>query len=125
MLGFTLSADDYVVKPFSPRELVERVKAILRRTRPPEPGDQLITNVQRLSARITEECCIGPVTEISGEGFLLGLRCAGGAKEVRGKLLAAGILTGSSNDPDVMRLLPPLTLQDEHVDALVAALKNL
>jgi DNA-binding response OmpR family regulator len=30
--GFTLGADDYVVKPFSPRELVERVKAILRRT---------------------------------------------------------------------------------------------
>ncbi len=33
VLGFALSADDYVVKPFSPRELVERVKAILRRTR--------------------------------------------------------------------------------------------
>ncbi|MGW8160701.1 MAG: response regulator [Desulfobulbales bacterium] len=34
ILGLTLGADDYVVKPFSPRELVERVKAILRRTRP-------------------------------------------------------------------------------------------
>jgi len=34
ILGFALSADDYVVKPFSPRELVERVKAILRRARP-------------------------------------------------------------------------------------------
>lgn len=32
VLGLTLGADDYVVKPFSPRELVERVKAILRRT---------------------------------------------------------------------------------------------
>ncbi|MDA0999354.1 MAG: response regulator transcription factor [bacterium] len=31
VLGFSLGADDYVVKPFSPRELVERVKAILRR----------------------------------------------------------------------------------------------
>jgi DNA-binding response OmpR family regulator len=30
--GLSLGADDYVVKPFSPRELVERVKAILRRT---------------------------------------------------------------------------------------------
>lgn len=29
--GFSLGADDYVVKPFSPREVVERVKAILRR----------------------------------------------------------------------------------------------
>jgi DNA-binding response OmpR family regulator len=37
--GLSLGADDYVVKPFSPRELVERVKAILRRSAPrtPEP----------------------------------------------------------------------------------------
>ena len=34
ILGLSLGADDSVVKPFSPRELVERVKAILRRTRP-------------------------------------------------------------------------------------------
>jgi len=32
--GLSLGADDYVVKPFSPRELVERVKAILRRSAP-------------------------------------------------------------------------------------------
>lgn len=30
--GFSLGADDYVVKPFSPRELIQRVKAILRRS---------------------------------------------------------------------------------------------
>lgn len=35
--GLSLGADDYVVKPFSPRELVERVKAILRRSRPLSP----------------------------------------------------------------------------------------
>lgn len=34
ILGLSLGADDYVVKPFSPRELVARVKAILRRTQP-------------------------------------------------------------------------------------------
>jgi len=39
VLGLSLGADDYMVKPFSPRELVERVKAILRRTRrAPPPG---------------------------------------------------------------------------------------
>jgi DNA-binding response OmpR family regulator len=31
--GLTMGADDYVVKPFSPRELVARVRAVLRRTR--------------------------------------------------------------------------------------------
>jgi DNA-binding response OmpR family regulator len=35
VLGLELGADDYVPKPFSPRELVARVKAVLRRTSPP------------------------------------------------------------------------------------------
>jgi len=39
ILGLSLGADDYVVKPFSPRELVERVKAILRRTQPRPPRE--------------------------------------------------------------------------------------
>jgi len=35
ILGLELGADDYVVKPFSPREVVARIKAILRRLAPP------------------------------------------------------------------------------------------
>lgn len=37
LLGLELGADDYVCKPYSPRELVARVKAVLRRTLAPEP----------------------------------------------------------------------------------------
>ena len=39
ILGFELGADDYVPKPFSPRELVARVRAVLRRVQPTMPGD--------------------------------------------------------------------------------------
>ena len=40
IVGLEMGADDYVPKPFSPRELVARVKAVLRRaTAPPEPSE--------------------------------------------------------------------------------------
>jgi len=38
VLGLELGADDYVVKPFSPREVVARVRAVLRRSRPAATG---------------------------------------------------------------------------------------
>ncbi|MEW6327730.1 MAG: response regulator [Thermodesulfobacteriota bacterium] len=42
VVGFELGADDYIVKPFSPRELVLRVKAVLQRTSPREPLPKIL-----------------------------------------------------------------------------------
>ena len=41
LIGLELGADDYICKPFSPREVVARVKAVLRRTHPSDPPRRL------------------------------------------------------------------------------------
>ena len=41
LIGLELGADDYICKPFSPREVVARVKAVLRRTQPEPASEQL------------------------------------------------------------------------------------
>lgn len=50
VLGLELGADDYITKPFGVRELLARIKAILRRSQPAEEGkDAGITNIGRLT----------------------------------------------------------------------------
>jgi DNA-binding response OmpR family regulator len=42
IVGLELGADDYVTKPFSPRELAARVRTVLRRAAPPEPRERVL-----------------------------------------------------------------------------------
>jgi acetylornithine/N-succinyldiaminopimelate aminotransferase len=84
--------------------------------------DNLLDNVVKMSALIRNTCQVGPVIGIQGAGFLLGLRTAIPAVQVRDALLERGILVGTSGDPNVIRLLPPFILQAQHVAQLAAAL---
>jgi len=84
--------------------------------------ENLLANVREQEDRIRERCITGPVTRIQGRGLLLGLVCNRPALEVRNALLEQDILTGTSSDPHVVRILAPLVINEEHVDHLAQAL---
>src|SRR5690349_14437819 len=69
IVGLELGADDYVSKPFSPRELVARIKAILRRTEPTERERELTladVHVKREAREVTVD---GELIQLTGKEF--------------------------------------------------------
>jgi acetylornithine aminotransferase/acetylornithine/N-succinyldiaminopimelate aminotransferase len=85
-------------------------------------NDRMMENVQRvesyLRARLRE---VDYVEAVHGLGFLLGIEFKENAAAVHKRLLERKIITGTSSNPKVLRLLPPLCLQEEHVDLLISA----
>ncbi len=88
-------------------------------------SEGLLANVREREAQIREQCGVGPVRRIQGMGLLLGLVCDKPAIEVRNALLENDILTGTSADPNVLRILAPLVITAEHVDRLAEALGSI
>jgi acetylornithine/N-succinyldiaminopimelate aminotransferase len=88
-------------------------------------SESLLANVRQVSAYLRASCIIGPVTAVQGEGFLLGLKTSRPAKEVQAALLDKNILTGTSADPRILRLLPAYILNEGHVDQLTDALARI
>jgi acetylornithine/N-succinyldiaminopimelate aminotransferase len=84
--------------------------------------EELLANVREREAQIRATCVVGPVQAIQGLGLMLGLVCDRPATEVQKALLERDILTGTSSDPAVLRLLPPLVLESLHVERLAEAL---
>ncbi len=89
-------------------------------------NDHMLDNVREvesyLRVRLKE---IAQVVNVHGRGFLLGLEFADNAKKVHEALLEQKIITGTSSDAKVLRLLPPLCLQKDQVDLLVEALRTI
>ena len=88
-------------------------------------SESLLANVRAVSTYIRSNCVIGPVTGTQGAGFLLGLKTSRPAKEVQAALLERNILTGTSGDPHILRLLPAYILNEGHVDRLCDALAKI
>jgi acetylornithine/N-succinyldiaminopimelate aminotransferase len=85
-------------------------------------SESLLANVRTVSAYLRAHCMVGPVTGMQGIGFLIGLKTTRPAKDVHAALLAKNILTGTSADPHVLRLLPAYIMNEAHVDQLADAL---
>lgn len=88
-------------------------------------SEHLLDNVRQRSAQIREQCVVGPVIGTQGAGLLLGLRTSRPAKAVQAELLDLDILTGTSGDPNVLRVLAPFVLESRHVEQLRDALQRL
>lgn len=71
LLGLELGADDYVCKPYSPRELVARVKAVLRRTRPATASEQDQTGAIQLHPDRLRVSAEGREVELTAVEFAL------------------------------------------------------
>lgn len=67
--GLELGADDYVTKPFSPRELSARVRAVLRRTEPEPSGDRLPAGDVLLDRRARTVAVGGTDVELTAREF--------------------------------------------------------
>jgi acetylornithine/succinyldiaminopimelate/putrescine aminotransferase len=87
--------------------------------------DRMLENVRSVNTYLHSRLeQIPEVVSVHGAGFLLGIRFESKAAEVHKGLLERGVITGTSSDPNVLRLLPPLCLRAEEVDVFIEALRS-
>jgi acetylornithine/succinyldiaminopimelate/putrescine aminotransferase len=86
-------------------------------------NNHMLANVKTVEAHLRQRIReVEHVVAVHGRGFLLGIEFNDKAQPVHQALLERKIITGTSSNPKVLRLLPPLCLQKEHVDMFLDAL---
>lgn len=87
--------------------------------------DKMIANARRVEQHLRDSLSgVSGIAGIRGKGCLLGIKFDEPAKPVHAKLLEKKIITGTSNDANVLRLLPPLCVTTDDIDLLVEALSQ-
>ena len=86
--------------------------------------EDLTGNAVRVGAHIAAGARALGARKVWGRGLLRGLDFGRPAKEVQQALFARRILTGTSADPNVLRIMPPLTLSRPEADVLLAGLRE-
>ena len=88
--------------------------------------DGMLANVRTVEAHLRERLSEVPaVVAVRGRGFLLGLEFREKAALIHKALLERKIITGTSSDSRVLRLLPPLCLESRQIDIFVDELKEI
>ncbi len=83
-------------------------------------NDRMLENVRSVETYLRARLETMPeVVAIRGAGFLLGIQFKDKAGPIHKALLERNVITGTSSDPHVLRLLPPLCLRSEEVDVFV------
>jgi acetylornithine aminotransferase/acetylornithine/N-succinyldiaminopimelate aminotransferase len=84
-------------------------------------NDGMLENVRRVEAYLRRRLKENDRVEaVHGLGFLLGIEFKENAAAIHKRLLERKIITGTSSNPKVLRLLPPLCLQEAHIDVFLA-----
>ena len=90
-------------------------------------AQNLMQNAKEMEVYFREQAKdISEIVNLKGRGLMLGLEFEFPVSELRKKLLFQHkIFTGSSKNPNLIRILPPLTIRKEHIDSLFKALKHI
>lgn len=84
--------------------------------------EELVANAREVGQYLADGARRLGIAKVEGRGMLLGLRLSRPAADIQRALFGRRILTGTANEPDILRLMPPLSFSREEANLLLGAL---